>query len=238
MPRKLKIAAAGARRPASGQQACGHAASAPPANEPAAVDGTASDRPVRERIIAAAFAALRTRGFGAVTTNEIATLAKVSKRELYACFEDKQELLIAGIAEHARRIRPPSDLSAPDSSEALLKALTAFGTATLRGVCDPGVLAIYRLAIGEAERAPEIAKTLDQVGREANRTALATFLAGAAKNGLIAGGDPAAMAETFSALLWGDMLIRVLLKVASPPRAAEIERRAAAAARTLLVIYR
>src|SRR5262249_42972229 len=136
-----------------------------------------------------------------------------SKRELYACFENKHEMLIAGIAEHAKRIRPPLDLPAPASHEALLKTLTEFGAATLRGVCEPGVLAVYRLAIGESERAPKIAKALDGAGREANRAALAAFLAKAAANDLLAADDPAAMADLFRSLLWGDVLIRVLLRV-------------------------
>jgi AcrR family transcriptional regulator len=197
----------------------------------------ASDRPVRERILSAAFTAFQERGFSEATTSEIAALAKASKRELYACFENKQEMLIAGIAEHAKRIRPPLDLPAPSSREALLSTLTAFGTATLRGVCEPGVLAVYRLAIGESERSPKIAKTLDSAGREANRGALAAFLAKAAANDLVAREDPAAMADFFCALLWGDVLIRVLLRVANIPSSKEMERRAIEASRALVASF-
>jgi AcrR family transcriptional regulator len=212
MPRKSKIAAGSGRRPAP-------------------------ERPVRERILSAAFAAFQERGFSEATTSEIATLAKASKRELYACFENKQEMLIAGIAEHAKRIRPPLDLPAPASREALLTTLTAFGTATLRGVCEPGVLAVYRLAIGESERSPKVAKALDSAGREANRAALAAFLAKALANDLLAHDDPAAMADFFRALLWGDVLIRVLLRVANAPSLEEMERRAHDASRALLASF-
>jgi len=212
MPRKSKIAADRRRSPAP-------------------------DRPVRERILAAAFTAFRDRGFSEATTSEIATLAKASKRELNACFETKQDVLIAGIAERAKRIRPPLDPPAPRSREALIGTLTAFGAATLRGVCEPGVLAVYRLAIGESERSPKIAKALDTAGREAYRAALAAFLAKAAANGLLAHHDPAAMADFFRALLWGDVLIRVLLGVADVPSINEMERRAGEASRALLAAF-
>ncbi len=212
MSRKSKTAAGSGRRPAP-------------------------ERPVRERILSAAFAAFQERGLSEATTSEIATLAKASKRELYACFENKQEMLIAGIAEHAKRIRPPLDLPAPGNREALLSTLTAFGTATLRGVCEPGVLAVYRLAIGESERSPNVAKALDSAGREANRAALAAFLAKAAANDLLAHDDPVAMADFFCALLWGDVMIRVLLRVANEPSPKEMERRAREAGRALLASF-
>src|SRR5262249_22812515 len=160
-----------------------------------------------------------------------------SKRELYACFENKHEMLIAGIAEHAKRIRPPLDLPAPTSRDALRRTLTQFGTATLRGVCEPGVLAVYRLAIGESERSPNIARTLDSAGREANRVALAAFLAKAVENDLLARQDPAVMAEFYSSLLWGGLLIRVLLRVADVPPVDEMEHRAGVASRMLLACF-
>ena len=40
----------------------------------------------RERVLAAAFAVFRKRGFSAASTLEIATRAQVSKRDLYALF--------------------------------------------------------------------------------------------------------------------------------------------------------
>ena len=48
---------------------------------------------VRERILGAAFATFMEKGFAGTTTREIAARAKVSKRELYTLFEDKQAML-------------------------------------------------------------------------------------------------------------------------------------------------
>ena len=62
---------------------------------------------VRERILGAAFEAFRERGYAATSTLEIATRARVSKRELYALVGNKQKMLIAAIAERAKRSRRP-----------------------------------------------------------------------------------------------------------------------------------
>ncbi len=52
---------------------------------------------VRQRILEAAFAAFREKGYAGATTREIATRAKVSKRDLYTLFPDKQTMLAACI---------------------------------------------------------------------------------------------------------------------------------------------
>jgi AcrR family transcriptional regulator len=199
--------------------------------------GAGSDQPVRERILWAAFSAFRERGYDAATTLEIATRAKASKRELYALFDGKHAILTACIAEHAQRIRPPLDLPAPISRASVAATLTAFGTAALRGVCEPAVLAVYRLAIGESERSPNIAKVLDTAGRGANHAALSAFLDKARTQGLFAECHPETMATVFSSLLWGNLLIRLLLRVTPVPTIKEMERRASDASRALLALY-
>ena len=65
---------------------------------------------VRERILEAAFASFMKNGFATTTTLEIATRARVSKRELYALVGNKQEMLIACISERAKRLDVPADL--------------------------------------------------------------------------------------------------------------------------------
>jgi AcrR family transcriptional regulator len=196
-----------------------------------------SRSPLRERILDAAFCAFMEHGYAGTSMLEIATRAKVSKREIYGVCENKADLLRDAIAERARRMRLPLDLPAPKDRAALAATLTAFGTALLRGVCDPAVRAVYWLAISEAGNAPEVAKLLDKVGRGASRTALARTLAQAQADGLIGAGEPASMAIDFFALLWGDLLLQLLLRVADPPRPQAIEQRARAAADKFLRLY-
>src|SRR5262245_55579147 len=65
---------------------------------------------VRERILTAAFQAFQERGYAATSTLEIATRARVSKRELYALVGNKQQMLTAAIGERAKRLQAPADM--------------------------------------------------------------------------------------------------------------------------------
>jgi hypothetical protein len=100
------------------------------------------------------------------------------------------------------------------------------GSLFLREVSDPTVIAVFRLAIAEAERSPEVAQALNSVGRQANRIALRDMLAKAQSSGLLGGDDPTEMAAQFMALLWGDLMVGLLLRVTDPPSSAELQRRA------------
>ena len=50
-------------------------------------------------------------------------------------------------------------------------------------------------------------------------------------------GDPAEMVERFSALLWGDLMMSLLLRVGDPPTPEEITRRAERAAGAFLLLH-
>jgi AcrR family transcriptional regulator len=196
-----------------------------------------SDRSARERILAAAFTAFCENGYSGTSTLEIATRAKVSKRELYKICADKPALLKDAITARAQRMRLPLELPAAKDRAALAATLSAFGSAILRGVCDPAVRAVYWLAISEAAHAPEVAQVLDSIGRQASRAALARTLAQAQTDRLIGAGNPATMAVEFFALLWGDLLLQLLLRVADPPSSKALERKAREATEKFLRLY-
>ncbi|MGD0960666.1 MAG: TetR/AcrR family transcriptional regulator [Methylomonas sp.] len=196
-----------------------------------------ADMPVRERIMYAAYRAFTEKGYAGASTLEIATRAKVSKRELYAHFANKQAMLVACIASRTIRMRLPADLPAAHDRDALARALSSFGAILIDEISQPEVIAVYRLAIAEAVRAPEVAQALDSEARRATRAALAEILAQAQAAGLIGAGNPLASAEQFMALLWGDLLINLLLGVATPPGPAEIEARALKAAAAFLTLH-
>src|SRR5947209_15674840 len=92
----------------------------------------AEETPARQRILEAAFSAFMERGFAETSTLEIATRARASKRELYAQFGNKQEMLAACIAARAKRLRMPADWPDLRDRETLARVLTAFGTNLLR----------------------------------------------------------------------------------------------------------
>jgi AcrR family transcriptional regulator len=193
---------------------------------------------IRDRILDAAFTAFMRLGYQGVSTAQIARLARVSKRDLYAQFGSKQAMLAVCVAERVDRMRRPLTLPAPSSLPALSQTLMEFGTVVVREISRPEVLATYRLAIVEAENAPDVAITLDQHGREANGKALTGLLTTARDQGLLRGAEPADMAEMFLAVLMsGGILVRMLMRLAVAPDEAEARQRAETAATTLLRLY-
>ena len=191
---------------------------------------------MRERILTAAFEAFHERGYAATSTLEIATRARVSKRDLYALVGNKQQMLIATIGERARRLQAPAEMPMLRDRATLGQVLTAFGTRFVREVSHPDVVGVFRLAIAEAMQAPELARTLDSLGRETSRAALRHIMTQARAAGLI-DGRPADLAEQFAGLLWRDLLVSLLLGVVERPNLRAIEARARDAAEALLRLH-
>lgn len=179
----------------------------------------------RARILDAAFAAFTERGYAAASTLEIATRARVSKRELYALVGNKEALLVACISERAGRLQLPADVPEPRDREALEQVLASFGAQILREITDPVVVAVFRLAVAEAVRAPEVARAVDSIGRATVRTALRALMTRAEAAGLLEG-RPTDLAERFATLLWGNLMVGLLLGVSERPSPREIAARA------------
>ena len=192
---------------------------------------------MHERILGAAYQAFMEEGYAGTSTLDIATRAKVSKRDLYANFASKHAVLVACIKSRAERMRLPPDLPIPGSRQMLASTLTVFATNLIRETSHPSVIATFRLAIAEATRSPEIAQALDSGGREATRRALAELLASAQSTGLIGPGEPAEMAMQFLGLLWEGLMVGLLLGVAATPEPAEAERRAAKATAAFMQLH-
>jgi hypothetical protein len=106
----------------------------------------------------------------------------------------------------------------------------------LREVSDPVIIAVFRLAIAEVTRAPEVARALDSIGRETTRVALRNIMSQAHEAGLLQG-RPAELAEQFAALLWRDLLVGLILGVTARPGPSEIAARARDATTAFLRIH-
>ena len=191
---------------------------------------------IRDRVLNAAFSLFRENGFSSTSMLDIVTEARISKRDLYALFRNKHEVLTACITERTERMRRPLDtmISVPQTRDALDTVLVEFGVSGLKTMCHPDALTVFRLAIAESDRAPEVARTLDSSAREANLKALTELIKKAQSAGLIAAGDPAVLVARFFSVLAGDLLIRLLMRVREAPTEREIVARARAAAETVM----
>jgi AcrR family transcriptional regulator len=207
-----------------------------PSPPPTRVQAKAVSNSIRDRVLDAAFSLFRENGFSSTSMLDIVTKARISKRDLYALFDNKHAVLAACISEHTEQMRHPLDtmISAPQTRDALRTLLVEFGVSALKTMCHPDALTVFRLAIAESDRAPEVARTLDSSAREANVKALTELIKKAQSQGLIAAGDPAVLVARFFSALAGDLLIRLLMRVRAAPTEREIVSRARAATEMLL----
>jgi len=107
-------------------------------------------------VLEAAFTLFREHGFSSTSMLDIVTRARVSKRDLYALFNNKHALLAACITERAERVRRPLQPATPVplTRDALTTLLVELGVSILKTVCHPDVLTVFRLAVAESDRAP------------------------------------------------------------------------------------
>jgi hypothetical protein len=63
------------------------------------------------------------------------------------------------------------------------------------------------------------------------------LLTAAQTNGLFGAIEPATMAARFFALIWGDLLVRLLLRVTTVPKPTEMEERVRLATEILMTLY-
>src|SRR5262249_24636146 len=107
-----------------------------------AVDGS-DQASARTRILDAAFGAFTESGYARTSTLEIATRARVSKRELYTLVGNKQQMLVACITRRASRLGVPTHLPVPRDRRMLGRVLTEFGAHLLHEITDPSTIAVF-----------------------------------------------------------------------------------------------
>jgi AcrR family transcriptional regulator len=193
--------------------------------------------PRRRCILEAAYQVLMERGYAGASTLEIATRARVSKRELYAEFGSKSGILRALIAATAARMQLPLATAEIHDRDDLAAALVRYGMTALGELTSPPVVAINRLAVAEAGRSSEMGGILEDTGREPNRKALIELVTKAQAAGVLGPGEPGVIAGAFFSLLMGDLMYRLLLGVVPRPGPKEIRKRAQAATQLVLALH-
>ncbi len=176
-----------------------------------------SDATKRAAILAAAGKVFLERGFDAATTLEIAGQAKMSKRTLYEHFPSKDAMLAALIESGSRPMTAPPQGPLPASRDEFLAALRDFGLRFLRGLVEPRSIAMYRLAIAEAQRSGNVANELYRGGREPAIQAVMRILQHGAKEGFCSANDVDMLLTAFFNVLVGPLQMGLLLGVDPQP---------------------
>eukprot|EP01035_Chromulina_nebulosa_P011284 gene11284-15106_t len=122
----------------------------------------------RRQVLDAAGDLFMAQGYGAVSMEAVARAAGVSKATLYAHFASKDALFASIVAEACERNTLVAD-NFPTDVEDIEAALVAIGGRVLRFLLQPRTLAIYRVAVAESARFPELGRAFWAAGPNAFR---------------------------------------------------------------------
>jgi AcrR family transcriptional regulator len=204
------------RRPEPGSDAERGAANAP----------TTRLDPRDEELLRAAFAVFTEKGFHGATMLEVASRARASKATVYARFRNKESLFRALVAWGTRQGSDILDAIARDETLDPLTALHRFAAGLLSQMMQPEKLALFRIAVAEGERLPEIGRILSGFTREHGRTLGRLIARRLVQEGIIEIKDPEEYGHSFIGLLQGELFTRALLGTIPQPSPAEIESHA------------
>ena len=190
----------------------------------------------RDEILNVAIALLSERGYRDASMLEIARRSSASKETLYAWFGDKPGLFEAAVRRNAEAVQ--SVLARHLGGEAATEAaLVDFGRALLTLLLGESAVAVNRAAISEARSDPRLARILAASGRDATLPDFVRFLELRRRSGDLRMESASEAAADYLGLLLGDAQVRRLLGILAAPEDAEIEVRAARAAKKFLRLY-
>jgi len=207
----------------------------PPRVLPKSVRGRPSDPGKREAILGAARDLFLTYGPSSVTMDRLADQAGVAKATLYACFEDKNAVLV-------EMVRRESELAVSDQWKSqreggLEESLIAFGVAFLTFMVNPQLQSLERLLSGIAIRDPALGDRLFVAGPGRAMNILRALLAEAEANGQIRADSIDTAAEDLLGLWQGFLRVDVNFHQMPNPQISYLRDRAAHGVRQFLKLY-
>ncbi len=192
-----------------------------------------SDEETLRLIVEAASQEFRTGGYAGTGMSAIAARAGVSTKTLYRLVPAKADLFRRVILSRARQFILAADElddAGEDLSAGLERLLTAYGNLAF----DPGVIAVYRLVIGECSRFPELGQTFFEAAVRPTSRVIADWLARQCKRGSIMLDDPERAADMLRGMMVMEPQRAALLGQAPPPDASAIVARAKVCAKVFL----
>lgn len=185
----------------------------------------------RRQIEAAAYAVLLERGYAGASVLEVAKKAKASNETLYRWYGDKLGLFAQMVKRNAAAGFETLTTSI-DETQTLEQKLSTFGVALLRGILSDGAIALNRAAA--ADGSGDLGKTIAQHGRDAVMPLLADLMASEPLGAQF--DDTSDAAETFIALLVGDLQARRVIGALPEPDLDFIRARTDQAVQRFLIL--
>lgn len=174
-------------------------------------------------------------GYHGVTMDEVVAEAGGSKATLYRYFSSKEELfeaLIDDVRAGTESAPAVADLRHLDFAT----ALDHIGRDVAAAALDPRVTVLFRMALGEFNRFPGLARALFARGPATSYARLIAVLQDRAEAGEVEVPDPQVAAEQFFGGIVGHQQMRLALG-AGAPTADEVDARVRAAVDVFVRIY-
>jgi AcrR family transcriptional regulator len=174
----------------------------------------------REALLEAAAEVFFEQGYAAASIDAIIERAGGSKRNIYSEFGNKEGLFAAIVTGNADEALSSLTIDNIDERD-LAEILTVFGRHLLRLYMSPTVVGIYRLAVTEANRFPDLVKTFYEQGPGRTTIRLAEILQHAQTRHEIGMGDCLRLADRFIGMIRDNLHLQVVLGLRLPPSEAE-----------------
>ncbi len=162
-------------------------------------------------------------GYEGASVDDIAREAGVSKATLYAYFPDKR-LLFLEVARSECRRQADEAVAQIDDSQPPAQVLTFAAGRIMDYVLSDFGIQMYRIAVTESVRFPEIGQAFYDSGPMILRASLGNYLRGAVERGELAIPDIDLAADQFGELCKADLLNRLLLGVDKKIVATDMDR--------------
>jgi AcrR family transcriptional regulator len=179
-----------------------------------ATDATSAKR---RQILDGARAVFSELGYERAAVDQIAARAGVSKATVYNHFRDKQALFVAAVVESCDEFREGLAFRLTETGDVPEDVLRVIGEHFMTRSLSPGVVSLYRQAIAEAERVPEIGPLVFERGTLALQQVVTGHLRRWSEAGALRIDEPRSAAVAFIALCQGDLVIRRRLGVLEEP---------------------
>lgn len=190
----------------------------------------------RGQIARAATALFLEHGYDAVSMENVARVAGVSKATLYAHFVSKDKLFTTILNEEYRNSQI-NDALFPTQVADLRATLLAIGQCVLRFLLQPRTLAIVRIAIAESDCFPALGEFFQQRVLQRFDDYFCSWLEILLGQGLVKTPDPRIATRQFMALLRSDLFLRACLDRSHPPDNVQIDATVTAAVDAWLCVY-
>jgi TetR/AcrR family transcriptional regulator, mexJK operon transcriptional repressor len=192
----------------------------------------------RRQILAGARHVFGEVGFERASVDVIAARAGVSKATVYNHFEDKKALFVAAVVQECDDMRAGLQRCLERPVGDVEDVLQVIGEKVMAVFLSPSIAGLYRQAIAEAARLPEIGRLVFERGTVAIQQAVASYLVRWNESGALRIDDVPAAATAFVALCQGDLAVRCRLGVLEYPVDEQVRETVRCAVRIFVRAYR